>query len=321
MNFNKFAKAVTCAIIALICGFVSSVSVLAAGYGITLSPMSQQVILIPGDSYETSFNISNPSGQTEDAYYKLSVEPFYVNENGAATFEAKGDSGKIVDWISFEVPEDGKLSPNNTSEIKFRIDVPENAAAGGQYASIIVTMMNEAEKRDDDNDKNGVKNSDDNKATIKEIKRIAHLVYAEVAGNTFRKGEISDVSLSSFLFSGNITASSLVKNTGNVHGSAYYKLQVFPLFSNEEIYSNEEHLESHVVLPDQTLHNETAWEDTPGIGIFNVVYTVEFEGSEARIERMVIKCPVWLLFIIIFVIAALIIWIAIRIRARKEKED
>ena len=318
-SIKSLVKRVVLAIVAAIFVAAPSASTFAAGYGVTLAPMNQKVVLMPGDSYEASFRISNPAGQTENAYYKLSVEPFYIGDGGVASFEAKGDSGKIVDWISFEVPTEGELAPNESNEIKFKIDVPEDAAAGGQYASVIVTMMSKTEKEDDEN--GGSSNSGVNQATIKEIKRIAHLVYAEVAGNTFVKGEITDVTLPSFMFSGNITASSDVKNEGNVHGDAYYKMQVFPLFSNEEIYSNVEDPETHTILPDQTLHNETVWEKTPGIGIFNVVYTVEFEGSTAKVEKMVIKCPIWLLFIVLFVIIALIIWIYLLITRRKKARE
>ena len=145
-----------------------------------------------------------------------------------------------------------------------------------------------------------------------------------MTGSVVRKGEIIDASLPSFLLSGNITGAATVKNNGNVHGDAVYKMQVFPLFSDEEVFTNEEDPATAMVFPNRSRYKELAWEGTPMVGIFNVVYTVEFEGATAQIKKMVIICPVWLLFIIIFAIALLILWILMRVRnghGRKARSD
>ena len=273
----------------------------------------QKIILMPGESYESSFRISNPSSATEDAYYELSVEPFYLSNENEVQFEAHGDNSEIVKWISFQVPTDGVLEPNEVRSIKFEVEVPENVAAGGQYASIIVTLMSKGEQEGQEN----TESQGNTQTTIKEIKRIAHLLYAEVAGDTVKGGEIIEANVPSFLLSGDIKGSSLVKNTGNVHSDAKYTLQVFPLFSSEEIYTNEEKPENKTVLPDRTLYSETVWDETPNIGIFNVVYTVEFEGSKAEVRKMVIKCPLWLLFLVLFAVAAIIIYFVTRTRTRR----
>lgn len=270
----------------------------------SVSPMNQKIILTPGETYRSSFKVTNPGTNTANFAYKADVTPFYVNDNYEIIYENNNDYNQIVNWITLDNSE-GIITPNNTIELYFSINVPETAPAGGQYAAITVTSNNNS-------------SSQEGAINIQAKYSIAHIIYAEIAGTTERHGEVLSADLPSFLLSGNITGSSSVKNTGNVHGTAKYTLQVFPLFSNEEVYTNEESPLELTILPDRTLYNELAWEDTPAIGIFNVIYTVEFEGITTQVSKLVIKCPIWLLFIIIFAIFALIFYFVAKSKARKK---
>lgn len=313
-NFNKLTKWVAIGILTLVSVFVlqNAESVMAEKYSLTVAPMVQNIVLIPGETFETSFKISNASSSTQDTYYKIEFEPFYMNDDNQIQYTAEGDSGRILDWVKLNVPATGKLAPNEVKDVTFTIDVPEGVPAGGQYLSVLVTSSADPV---DDGSKSG-NSGEEQRAMINETRRMGHLIYAEVAGNSIRKGEISDVSLPSFLLSGNITGSAIVKNTGNVHGDAKYTLKVYPLFSDEEIYTNEERPSTFTILPDRRLYSEVSWEQTPSIGIFNAEFTVEFEGEKVEMSKLIIICPIWLLFIIFFVIISIVIWIVMRVRAR-----
>lgn len=280
--------------------------------GITMAPMNQNIVLSPGNSYNASFIISNPANSSDNINYKLGIEPFYLDNNNAVEFGTDKDSNAIVNWITFISPIEGELTPNETKEINFTINVPEKTPAGGQYAAITVT------KKISNSDEEENKSETSHQATIKEVQRVGHLIYAEVTGNTIKNGEILDANVSSFLFNDNIKGTSSIKNTGNVHGIAKYTLRVFPLFSDEEIYTNEEDPAIMIIFPDRTVYNETSWDETPTIGIFNVIYTVEFENATTEIKKLVIKCPIWLLFIIVFAIFALIFYFIAKSKARKK---
>ncbi len=274
-------------------------------YGFSISPMDQQIVLTPGDSYESSLKVSNPGSYTTDLDYEVTVKPFYRNDESSVVFDNKNGYGEMANWITITSHQTGHLSPNETDEVTFRIDVPEDAPAGGQYASVLVSSSS---------------SSNDN-AMIKETRQIGHLIYAEISGETTRNGEIMSIDVPSFLLSGNVRGTASIKNTGNVHGVASYKLQVFPLFSNEEVYTNEENPERFLIMPEQTYYDETAWEQTPEVGIYNVLYTVEFEGKTAQVSKLVIKCPIWLLFIILFIVAGIAIWLATRVWGRKSRKN
>ena len=313
---NKFVRT-KCILVSLLLGTcimpaISSFDAWAApsdSVGFTLSPLREDIVLNPGEAYKSSFKVSNPGTQTTDIKYEVDVQAFYVDENYKNVFGENTSRNMITEWIKIDSPTSGTLSPNESTEILYTINVPNDAPAGGQYADIRVVSA--AYANDDSN------NNSEGGSTLGEKIAIGHLVYAEITGATIRQGEILDANVSSFLLSGNITGTSSIKNTGNVHAKAKYVLQVYPLFSDEEVYTNEEDPDTKTILPDRTLYNETAWDNTPAIGIFNVVYTVEFEGVTAQVKKMVIKCPVWLLFIILFAIIALIIWIFLKVNKRR----
>lgn len=271
-------------------------------FSFTMSPMKRKIVINPGESYTGSVSVFNPSSNGKDLEYTVLVEPFYVDEDYNPVYDEPGSYNQIVDWITIEDVNDGVLEPNNSAEINYTINVPLDAPAGGQYASITVAAKATAAGE-------GV--------SISEQQAIAHIVFAEIAGETVHSGEILDAETSGFMLSGDITASSTIKNTGNVHGTATYTLQVYPLFSSEEVYTNEEDPETRIIVPNRTLYNEISWPGTPGMGIFNVVYTVDFEGVTTQVSKMVIICPIWLMFVIIFVVVAIIIWIIWRARGRR----
>ena len=286
------------------------------GYTFAVSPMKEKVALNPGDSYSSVVTIYTSNEYNTDIEYSVKTEGFYINENNDTIFEeCNNEYCELSEWITIDSPTKGTLSPNQKAQIYYTINVPENAHGGGQYASIIF----EAKLANNESDPNASENDNEIISTVTENKRIAYTIYAEVAGDINRQGEVQDINVPSFLLSGNIKGTSSIKNTGNVHGEAKYKLQVFPLFSDEEIYTNEEDPDTKTILPDRTRYEETTWEGTPGIGIFNVLYTVEFEGVTAQVSKMVIKCPIWLLFLIVFIIIALILWLVLRTKNRKNK--
>lgn len=309
-QFTKFKKMLG---FALVLGFVAvgalahnRVANAAGTLGFSVSPMKQNIVLNPGDSYRGTFTVSNPASSENDFDYAITISPFYVKDDAdyTAVFDEASDRTMISDWITLVSPAEGTIEPNSSDEIEFVINVPDDAPAGGQYAAITVSS---ASTNDQTEGSTG----------IREQLAIAHTIFAEIAGNTIKQGEIKEAGVPSFIFSGDLTASSKVKNTGNVHGKATYTLQVFPLFSDEEVYTNEEKPDEQVILPDRTLYNQTIWKNTPSFGIYNVVYTVKFEGTETKVTKMVIKCPIWMLFSVLFAIAAIIIYLVLKIKARR----
>ncbi|MBQ6147397.1 hypothetical protein IJI70_00935 [Candidatus Saccharibacteria bacterium] len=268
----------------------------------SLSPMNQMVTLTPGETFYGNFNVVNPGTSTNDFYYTLEVKPFTTSNNGEISTESNGDYTLMADWIELFSTDD-IIAPNEVKEIRFAIHVPDDAPAGGQYATIVV--------------RSGEYRIDNSNVDLREAYESGHLIYADVAGETVRKGSVNDVNVPSFLFSGNISGSALIKNEGNVHSQATSTLQVFPLFSSEEVFTNEEDPKKSWIMPGNTTLTTTEWTETPSIGIFHVIYNVEFEGVSEKVDKMVIVCPLWLLFVILVIIFLIIFKI---LSGKKEKK-
>ena len=278
---------------------------------LTVSPMEQKMTLYPGENSTGSVTVSNQASATEKLYYKVSVVPFtrvgdkYETMVGDELVEGKYNN--IVDWVTLSA-ESGSLDPNERDEIIYSVNVPQDARGGGQYFAILVTRTDDPEAK-----------SEEGNANLKEIIQIASTVYASVAGNDVKlAGSISENEISAFLLAPPIKSSFKVENTGNTHMEIDYYMQVFPLFSDEEIYTNEENPSHALVLPETTRYLSQEWNETPGIGIFKVRQVASYgsEGEQSVAEKMGIVCPVWLLFLILFIIIAIIIWIVTRVRSR-----
>lgn len=314
---NKMRRMIIAISVAILISPIMALTmrVFAEGRSFALSPMSQKVVLTPGETYEGSIDVINPSKSDSDFHYLATIGAYGVksDENSVDDYASTTENditkfNQIVNWIELK-NDRGTLAPNETATISFYINVPEDAPGGGQYATILVQEDPQAIDIPETEDSN-----------IKEIMQMASIIYAEIAGDTIREGEIIDNNIPAFLLNGQFEATSMVKNNGNVHTDAEYILQVWPLFSDEEICTNEEDPAKSLILPEtKRYHAESCTLTAPGI--YKVKQIVRIFGEESIAEKTIIYCPIWLLFIILAVIAGIIIWVVMRIRARNNKKS
>jgi hypothetical protein len=298
-----------------LCAFGFSLSDANAETGtstLSVSPMNQTLILTPGETYEGTIRVSNPNDATSNLEYSVSVGSFSQDYNeatgddyGSVNIENTSNYNQIMDWITVN-NSTGSVAPNNTEAISFTINVPYNAPAGGQYATLLVMDNTEL-------------NSEENKGfVVKEGRQVASIIYAEVAGETIESGEITDNYVPSFVLGGSLETTSMVRNNGNIHTDAEYTLQVWPLFSDEEIYTNEEDPTKSLIMPETNKYTVQKMENTPFFGIYRVKQTVKIFGEEKIVEKNVVICPIWLLFVIIFAVIVLVVWLVLKSKNRKK---
>ena len=278
----------------------------------TISPPKQKIVLIPGEAFEGSIRISNHANANRDLKYSVTIGSFNLgkDENGNVDYnDTDVDTitgyNQIMNWIELGKTS-GSVAPNTTDTVPFTINVPEDAPAGGQYATII--FQNDTEEE--------VGNGNIN---IQNVLRFASEIFAEVAGETRDEGLIVENNIPAFSMTNKFETTSLVRNNGNVHTDASYMLQVWPLFSDEEICTNEEDPNTSLIMPDtDRYHTESC--NLPTIGIFRAKQTVKIFGEFSVAERTVIVCPIWLVFVILFVIVATIVHFVSKARERKSKQ-
>ena len=307
-------------IISLLIAFAASIGVVLGSnrtYAIettlTVSPVEQKMTLYPGETSTGSIRISNPISAEEKLYYKITVAPFTRGGDNYGPLVGSQLSGgaynDIVDWVTFS-SDSGSVEPNGTDEVIFTVNVPEDARGGGQYFAILVART---EGPDTEKSDGGVR--------LKEVIQIASTVYASISGSDIQlSGAIKDNNISSVFLNPPVESSFTVENTGNTHMEINYYMQVFPVFSDEEVYTTEENPSYAIVLPGTTRYVSQKWEGTPLFGIFRVRQVASYSGSDDKsiTEKTVIVCPIWLLFAIILAVFLIIGWIVVKVRGRKK---
>ncbi|MBQ3320792.1 hypothetical protein IJH72_02810 [Candidatus Saccharibacteria bacterium] len=277
----------------------------------TISPPREKMVLNPGDVYEGSINVASSANAEKDLKYSVHIGSFSMrkDENGNTDYnDTDVDTitgyNQIMEWITLG-KESGSVAPNSIDSIPYTITVPKDAPAGGQYASIII--------RND----TGMEDEANGNVAIQDVVEFAVGILAEVTGDTRDEGVIIENSLPSFVFNNRFTATSTVRNDGNVHTDAKYVLQVWPLFSDEEVCTNEEEPNTSLIMPEtERIHTEEC--GLPAFGIYRAKQTVTIFGETSVAEKTFIFCPLWLLFLIIFGIILLALWIIAKSRAKKE---
>lgn len=277
---------------------------------IQVSPVSSQAILEAGKSKEYTITVRNAG--SSDFKYHLYTTPYFVSdENYSIDFTTEGSHTQVSRWIKFY--QDDKLvdrptfsiKSGETQNIKYVIQVPEDIPAGGQYAAIFA-----------ETDTNSDKDSQESSG-IRTASRVGMIIYGRTNGETVEDGEITDFSVSGFLTSGNILATSKVKNAGNADFEVEYMFKVSSVLG-AELYTKHT---SYNVLPETERRVNLEWPDTPFMGIFKVYYKVSAPGEHGtrEEEKLVIKFPVIMIILTILVLTGIAIGIIMTVRKRKER--
>ncbi len=274
----------------------------------TVFPMSQRASLEPGKTFKGKISIANPVDATEDFAYKVSVTPYnVVGEDYAADLTTEYARSKITDWIKIEEPS-GTVSPNDVKEVWFTITVPEDAPAGGQYATIVVSSDR------DEQATSGV--------AVQNVFEMASIVYGNVAGEIVQDGEILENNIPGFSAIAPLKLSALISNNGNVHSDATFVISVSDMFTGNVILPTEENEGQYneIIMPETTKYIEREVSSLPAIGVVKVTQKIYYQGDLSVQEKNVILCPIWFIALVVLTLAAIVTAIVLTVKKHKKKK-
>ncbi len=274
----------------------------------TLTPMSQNISLQPGQVYTGSITVANPANAAKDFNYKVEISPYsVVGEDYTADLITQNNRSQISKWIKIENPT-GTLKPNDVTKVNFTITVPENAPAGGQYAALLVSSAD-----------NNVSN---NGITINNVFEMASLIYANVTGKMVHEGEVSEILVPGFITNTPITTNTIVKNNGNSHEFAEIAIEVKNLF-NETVYpvSGESGITSEIIMPETTRLITRNINDVSPLGVYHVTETVNYLGQDTVAYKTVMVCPVWFMALLLVTATAIIVAIVRSILSHRKNKS
>lgn len=304
-NIKKIVLVAAAAMAALVSTLVQDNNTFAVGeadyhLGITPSQVNLETIE-PGKSYTGEFKVRNQGNKP--AEYVVDFAPYSVrSESYEPIYDESSSYTEISKWITTS-QNGGTIEPGAEQVINFTVDVPADAHGGAQSAIIVIRLKQDGSTTD---------------TAVQAVQQLGYLVYGNVDGEVIKTGKVLENKIPGFIFTPPITATSLVENTGNVYTVATYKLQVFPLFSDEEVYTNEEDPEKSVIFPETKRFFTASWDGAPQLGIFRVRQTVKIFDDEQVVEKLVFLCPIWFLFIVLLIIFVAIFWIVSRIIGRRK---
>ena len=275
----------------------------------TILPMSQNFTLEPGGTYTGSITIVNPVNSANDFSYSVSVSPYSViGEDYQADIINTSTFSQIVDWITIAEPT-GTIAPNEAREVGFTIKVPENAYAGGQYATILVSQ--DASRQESE----GV--------SINNVFALASIIYANVSGEVVHESKIIENNVPEFSTSTPISVSALLSNGGNIHETAIVSLSATNNITGEKIFPTEENQNnrfSEIVMPETTRFFSRQIDNLPMVGIVKIEQTIYYGNEKSTTIKDVIICPVWFMLLMSLVLFGVISGIVALFKHRRKKK-
>lgn len=241
---------------------------------LSVSPTLFEMTANPSQEWSSSVRVINPNPYDLTLYAEvMNFAP--QGEAGQGRFipviESETQGSTIAEWLRFERTE-FVVPAEQTIELPFRIDVPENAQPGGHFAAILI----------------GTKppETNNNRSRVETSQVVTTLLFLRVSGEVVEEGSIRSFRpLESILERPEATFELRFENTGNVHILPQGEIRISNMWGQERgvVPINRDTMFGNV-LPDSVRKFSFTWTgdwSIADIGRYTAVATLAY-GQEDR---------------------------------------
>lgn len=277
---------------------------------------SSRAVIAPGETFE--YNLEATNTDTVPITYTAYASSYYVTNNdySSASFNVDNTHTQLARWITFQ-GQDGNWSdrvtrtvPSGETDIlTYRITVPADIPAGGQYAVVFFEMAG--------SEPEGLEGSG-----MTTVIQPGSIIYASTQGGETRaEAHIDHMDVTSFLTTGNFITTASVTNTGNTDVPVTYTLTMTTLFGGTVYEVTPASSDaSKYVLPETTWEIRNEWGETPLMGIFHENFTLSVDGEDFTLSSLMVKLPIFAIVLLILFLTVIIAWIIILIKNRRDRK-
>lgn len=235
---------------------------------LSVTPPLFQLSVAPGDIWQSSVKVVN-GNQHELTVYAEIVRFAPQGERGHGKFlpieDADDTNATLASWI--EMPRGPyRVAPEQTREIQFFVDVPEDAPPGGHFAAILISTEPPAT---------------DGNLAVRASQVVTTLFFARIDGDIVEDGAIREFSVSdTFVEKPEAEFSMRFENKGNVHLRPRGNIVITNMWGRERgviPINNQTHFGN--VLPESIREFQFSWKGEQSftdIGRYKAVATLAY---------------------------------------------
>lgn len=273
-----------------------------------IEPAKIEIFANPGDTLVKNISVTSRIATTTS--FRLDLEDFIGTDNPTSPVQLLGNDKSpysIKDAMTPEVRE-FKLDFGQKITIPITIKIPQNAAPGGFYTSVLVS--NAPSKESEATQGTGAK----------VVSRAGSLVFIRVNGEADEQGHIEDFRITPHHIiyqPGDLTFETLFVNSGNVHLAPYGTISISNIFGKTVANAN---VDAYFSLPHSTRYRQITIDGKHLIGRYTATVSLDknyhnpTQKGERDSKTIVFWVIPWLLLISIFAGLVVLIGIILFIR-------